>query len=77
MLLEKGKSGENYNIGGSSNITNLDLNGINLYNYRPSFLKMFPNLAELALENIKNFQSNISNKEIVYKKYMTLISASS
>ena len=25
MLLEKGKSGENYNIGGSSNITNLDL----------------------------------------------------
>ena len=35
-------------------ITNLDLNGINLYNYRPSFLDIFPNLAELALENIKN-----------------------
>ncbi len=36
-----------------------------------------PEKINTILENIKNFQSNISNKEIVYKKYMTLISASS
>ena len=36
-----------------------------------------PEEIKTILENIKNFQSNISNKEIVYKKYMTLISASS
>ena len=35
-------------------ITNLNLTGVNLYNYRSSFLDIFPNLAELTLENIKN-----------------------
>ena len=36
-----------------------------------------PEKVETILENIKNFQKNISNKEIVYKKYITLISTSS
>jgi polyphosphate kinase 2 (PPK2 family) len=36
-----------------------------------------PEKIESILENIKNFQSNISNKDIVYKKYISLISASS
>ena len=36
-----------------------------------------PEKIEGILENIKNFQSNISNKDIVYKKYISLISASS
>jgi len=36
-----------------------------------------PEIIKTILKNIKYFQKNISNKEIVYKKYITLISSSS